>query len=65
MLCWLGFHKWRRLPDMLGSYGMGLEWFQCWECERCSATADMLRNDRQRNGRRSYRSYQVHPTRER
>ena len=56
LLCLVGLHRWRHTPDQLGSYGMGLEWFECWECERCPATADQLR----RGG-----SYQVHKTRER
>ena len=56
LLCLVGLHRWRCTPDQLGSHGMGLEWFERWECERCPATADRLR----RGG-----SYQVHKTRER
>lgn len=29
---------------MLGEFGMGLEWFQVWECRRCPATHDRLRD---------------------
>lgn len=52
--CRFGFHKWSRLPNQLGSYGMGLEWFKCWECVRCGATADELRESR------GVKSYMVH-----
>lgn len=57
-LCWVGLHRWRKTPDQLGNYGMGTEWFECWECERCPATADQLR------GGTGWKSYQVHSTRE-
>lgn len=57
VLCCIGLHRWRKVPDMLGCYGMGLEWFEAWECSRCPATADQVRGHRT--------SYQVHPTRER
>jgi hypothetical protein len=50
-LCHIGIHRWKKLPDQLGCYGMGLEWFNCWECERCPAKADQLRGGG---------SYQVH-----
>ena len=43
ILCRLGFHLWKREMDQLGSYGMGLEWFECWQCRRCPAEADRLR----------------------
>jgi hypothetical protein len=39
----LMFHKWKKVPDQLGYYGMGFEWFECWDCERCEATADQVR----------------------
>ncbi len=42
-LCWLGIHRWRKLDDQLGSFGMSLEWFTCWECMRCLTRADCLR----------------------
>ncbi len=60
LLCWLGFHKWKEIPDSLGGFGMGLEWFQCWECERCPATADQLREIKSRRHIRN-KFYQVHP----
>lgn len=43
LLCRLGLHRWRRLPDSLGTYGMGLEWFENWECAHCPRTFDQLR----------------------
>ena len=43
LLCLIGWHKWRRLPNELGCFGAGLEWFERWECERCPATADRVR----------------------
>lgn len=57
LLCYFGRHRWRRVDDMLGCFGMGLEWFECWECARCPATADQVRA--------SPRTYQVHPDRSR
>ena len=46
VLCRLGLHRWKKEPDQLGCYGMGLEWFECWRCRRCPATADCLRGSR-------------------
>lgn len=43
LLCLIGLHSWERETDTLGCYGMGLEWFECWHCRRCPATADRLR----------------------
>jgi len=57
--CCFGWHKWRRVEDRLGYYGMGSEWFECYECERCPAVADQLRGPS--HWRSNYRhSWQVH-----
>jgi hypothetical protein len=42
-LCFIGLHSWKRGPDILGGCGMGLEWFEVWECRRCMSQFDQVR----------------------
>ena len=43
LFCFFGLHSWRQTEDRLGGFGMGLEWFNCWECRRCRSTKDCIR----------------------
>lgn len=43
LFCFIGLHSWKRLPDELGGCGMGLEWFEQWECRRCLSKFDRVR----------------------
>ncbi len=56
LLCIVGLHSWVRQPNELQCYGMGLEWFERWDCA-CGAVRDRLRGDR--------RSTRVWPAHER
>jgi hypothetical protein len=43
LLCCLGLHRWQKTADSLGCYGMGLEWFENWECNHCPRLFNQLR----------------------
>lgn len=46
LLCAIGLHHWSRGPNVLGEYGMGLEWFETWTCTHCPHTFDQLQREK-------------------
>lgn len=53
LLCLIGLHRWKRLSNQWNCYGMGMEAFECWECERCPRTFNQLAREKNRHGWKS------------
>ena len=43
VLCLLGYHKWKKIPDQTGQFDHGYEWMESWDCQHCQTTSGYMK----------------------